>query len=140
MKVRKIEFWVNGAAWHPKDLDFFQRVDKFCQAEMANKPVLANYTGAWAVEAEDGEILAVGGLQLIPDVHIRVKQHEQSQEAMQSLVARMNDHLADNGYYGKEVLVFKAANEAPEQECPNWEFWLRKYGAKPADRYIVSVK
>jgi hypothetical protein len=59
---------------------------------------------------------------------------------MKTLVDRINDHLADNGYYGKEVLVFKAAQETEEQACPNWDKWLETYGAKPADRYLVTVR
>jgi hypothetical protein len=139
VRVRKLEFWVNGAAWHPKDLDYFQRVDAFCKAEMATKPVLANYAGAWAV-GDDKEIIGVGGIQLIPDVHIRVKEHENSFRAMRMLVDRMNDHLADSGYHGRDILVYKAGNEKPEQSCPNWDKHLEAYGAVPADRYIVTIK
>lgn len=140
ISVRKLEFVSQGALSHPRDLEFFQRVDKFCEEQMAVKPRLDWYLGAWAAESEQGEILAVGGVKLIPDVAIRVKHHKQSSHAMKALTDRLNDYLHDNGYRDQEVLIHKAAHEKKEQACPRWRHWLKAFKATPADRYVVKVK
>jgi hypothetical protein len=133
-----LEFVSQGAAWHPKDLDLFQKVDRFAKEFINDPPTLAFYVSCWAVMV-DGEVVGLSGVRNVPDIHIRVKPHAKAYPAMKELIERVRSFLEDNGFHGQEVFVHKSALETEEQACPNWDKFLELYEAKPADRYTVTV-
>ena len=136
--VRKLEFQQAGAAWHPKDLELFQKADRFAKEWINDPPTLAFYASAWCVLVDD-EVVGLLGLKNVVDVNIRVKPHADAYHAMRKLIQRANDYLEDQGLFGQAVMVHKSALESEEQACPNWDKFLDVWNAKPADRYEVVV-
>lgn len=133
-----MEFVQQGAAWHPRDLELFQKVDKFAKEWIVDPPTLAFYASCWAALVGE-EVVGLLGLRNVVDVNIRVKPHEDAFHAMRKLIQRADDYLQDQGMYGQEVLVHKSSLESEEQACPNWEKFLAEYRAEPGDRYVVKV-
>lgn len=142
MAIRAVplEFYSQGGLSLPKNAKLHQAAVKFAEKELAEMPDFSGFNKVWLV-GEFGEdepvIQGALGFTMRPDF---VLNRFLNPEAILVGYERANDFLADNGCMGQEVLIHMAANETPEQRCPQGLKTVLDIGARPADRWRILVK
>lgn len=145
MKLRAIpiDFIRNEAGVvFPRDQEIHRLAVEFAEKELAAPVNLSELSKAWLVCETDGsKIVSAQGLQgycMRPDV---ILNRYLSQEAILVGHQRFDEHFADSGCRGMEVLVLmNEEGERPEQKCPQGLRTLLSLGAKPANRFSIKVR
>ncbi len=102
-------------------------------APLVNRNLLAQ---AW-VAREGDRILGVTGIRQRWDIPVF---RSIDPKATFGMAARMNWYFADQGFRGQDVFLFLSEGESPEQQCPARENILARVGARPADRYVMTIR
>ena len=126
----------------PADGELHALAVKYADENLSRPIDFLEYKNTWIaceINAEGKPIRAMGILSMVlrPDFPIC---RFTDNAACLKLVERASDYLHDQGARGAEVTVHIAANEQPDQRCPNWEGWIKAFGMTPADRYLFTIK
>jgi hypothetical protein len=147
MSIRTVlvEFQNGPSGLEPRDPALYSQVIEYCHDELAVVPELRNFLKSYAVVefGEQEEILAIHGVAcygMRPDIGVFRVTGKFARRATKQLFDRLNAHFADNGWRGNEVFLFISDKETPEQRCPAWQESLKAVGAKPAQRFAVTVR
>jgi hypothetical protein len=114
---------------------------KWADSNLAKLPNFADFPKTWiACELDDaGKPVKIEGVLWMVQVVDFPGFRYISSWAAKALKDRANDYLHDQGMRGCEVFVHIPENEPDEQRCPEWQEWLKAFGAVPADRYKITV-
>jgi hypothetical protein len=136
-----LDFLREGGYSLPKDRDLHKLAVQFAEKQLVSIPNFAEYTKVWVAAEMDGEtpteIRGALGFTMRPDFTLA---RFLDRAAVVALYNRANAFLADNGARGSEVLVFVSSEEGPEQRCPQYKETLEALKAKPADRYLITIR
>lgn len=141
-RVLQLLFKEQGGMLLPRDPELHKLVVEFAERELAEPINFTDYRNVF-VECEcddEGKPVRVEGIaamQLVADIPVFRSTNARSAKL---LIDRMTDFLDDQGARGQRVLVHISERETPEQRCPNFLVWLAALGAKPAERWAVTVK
>jgi hypothetical protein len=120
----------------PWDNDVHERATIFCRDFLGEALDRSLLRQGWV--ASDGKrIVGVTGIQSRYDIPIF---RSIDPRATFKMADRMNSYFADAGFRGQNVLLFLSQSERPEQQCPARERILEAIGAKPAERYVFTVR
>lgn len=141
LRVISLDFDRSAGYAMPKDRELHRLAVQFAEKQLAAMPNYAEYNKIW-VAAEMEEEKPVGirgalGFTMRPDFTLA---RFLDPKATVALYQRANAFLADNGARGSEALVFVSSSEGPEQRCPQYKETLEALKARPADRYLITIK
>lgn len=131
---------------NPRDRILFDAAQKFCKEQFGSEYPFHTLSKNWCVveqsdEADGYEVIGVSGLAWMPDCpvfHVKPgtdkESWKQAGDISAALVKRMASYLQDSMGVGTQVLIH--IQPAAERI---WSRFLRRIGAKPANRYKLSV-
>ena len=125
----------------PRDPELHNLAIEFASKELAETPDFSQYVRVWVAAEMNGEkpvgVRGALGFTVRPDITLC---RFLDRHAFLKLFERTNGYFADNGCRGSEVLVYSSSTEGDEQRCPNWKETLQAVNAKPADRWLVTIR
>ena len=136
MHVVPLDFQLRNNILTPVDEELYAEGVQFCKNHLAAPLDPRQLAKAWVVRSED-KVLAIAGIISRWEVAVF---RSVAQRATIKLANRLNSYFADAGFRGQEMLLFMSDHEKPEQRCPNRERVLGAWNARPAERYVVSVR
>ena len=131
---------------NPRDRNLFDAAQNFCKEQFGAEYSFHLNGKNWCVievsdEGEGFEVIAVSGMVWVPDCrlfHVKPGTNKETwkraEDVSTALMKRMAAYLQDSIGLGTRVLVFVE----PKTEGI-WKRFLRRVGAKPANRYEVTV-
>jgi hypothetical protein len=123
-------------AWDGTDNELHQAALAFCRDNLAGSFDPRLLQKLW-VAHRDGKILGVTGIQSRWDIPVF---RAIDKRAGFEMANRLNGFFADSGLRGHDVFLFLSGSEKPEQRCPNRQEILDRWGARPAERNLISVR
>lgn len=127
----------------PDDGDLHALAVKYASENIERPINFTDYKDTWVAceVGEDGKpVRALGVLCMVLRADFPVCRFTDN-AAVVKLVQRANDFLHDvYGARGSEVLLHLAADEKPEQRCPDYLDWMKVFGLTPADRWVYKVR
>lgn len=125
----------------PRDEKLYAAACRYYEDQFGRKNDFRGYAKAWV--ALDGEtVVGLAGIQVAMDCSLfhcppRNMTKEAIREAEQvrdMMIWRLHANLEDGGFRGMEVLIYVA-----EQAERFWRRFLKKIGARPANRYTLTI-
>ncbi len=120
----------------PWDNETHEPAARFCRDILGAEFDRSLLQQAWL--AREGErVLGVAAIQARWDIPVF---RSIDPKATFKMAERMNSYFADRGVRGQDVFLFLSQSESPEQQCPARDRILEKMAARPAGRYVMTVR
>jgi hypothetical protein len=142
IRVFALDFRIQDGMAVPADPNLHRLAVEFAEHELAAPVNFTDFKKLWvACQVDDNEqpVHVEGLLGMVLRADFPMARFV-SPGAAKKLIDRANDYLHDQGARGAEVFLFISSKEDDSQRCPQYQDWLRYVGAKPADRFAVTVR
>lgn len=143
LRVVPIDFVQTPEGIQPRDPLVIEAAEDFCRRELAEQPDLKRLDKSWLAVELDGagkliRPLAISGYRFVPDIPLF---RSIDVGATEAIAERISAYFSDQGFRGRDCFLYVAPPEAEPEEsrCPNWDRFLGKYGAREANRRIISI-
>jgi hypothetical protein len=141
-RVYPLDFIQDGNVISPSDMKLHDLAVEYASKNLSAMPNFREYHRFWVqceVDKEGNRVRATGMIAVAPRWDIPLVRFTEGSDPGQ-LIERVNSFLADKGVTGSEVTIYIARRESAEQRCPRWKKWLKSISARPADRWVATVK